>query len=142
MRLCCRALNVSHGGYYAFLRRRSKSIRQADLIARIREVHRKSRFTYGSRRIMYQLRRNGLTIGRNKIRRLMRLAGVSAGRRRRCKITTRSHHRYSVSPNLIQQCFNAERPNMVWVSDITYIKTAEGWLYLCRPSAIMGHETG
>jgi len=60
----------------------------------------------------------------------MRLAGVSVRKRRRYKVTTRSHHRYPVSPNLIERCFRTAKPNMVWVSDITYIKTAEGWLYL------------
>ncbi len=123
-------LEVSHSGYYAFLGRRGESIRQADLIAMIREIHRKSRFTYGSRRIVYQLRRNNVDIGRFRVRRLMRLAGVSVRKRRRYKVTTRSNHRFPVSPNLIQRCFQTEKPNMVWVSDITYIKTAEGWLYL------------
>ncbi len=60
----------------------------------------------------------------------MRLAGISVRRRRCYKVTTRSNHRYPVSPNLIHGCFETERPNMVWVSDITYIRTAEGWLYL------------
>lgn len=128
--ICCRVLEVSHSGYYAFLGRRGESIRQADLIAMIREIHRKSRFTYGSRRIVYQLRRNNVDIGRFRVRRLMRLAGVSVRKRRRYKVTTRSNHRFPVSPNLIQRCFQTEKPNMVWVSDITYIKTAEGWLYL------------
>lgn len=64
------------------------------------------------------------------MRRLMRLAGVSARRKRKLKITTRSNHRYPASPNIIQRCFTTERPNLVWVSDITYIRTAEGWLYL------------
>jgi transposase InsO family protein len=130
VRISCQVLEVSHSGYYGFLRRWGNSIRQADLIARIREVHRKSRYTYGSRRIMHQLRRNGLIIGRYRVRRLMRLAGVTVKKLRRYKITTRSNHRHSVSPNLIQRCFQTERPNLVWVSDITYIKTMEGWLYL------------
>ena len=60
----------------------------------------------------------------------MRLAGISVKKRRRYKTTTRSNHRYPVSPNLIQRCFQTARPNLVWVSDITYIKTMEGWLYL------------
>ena len=130
VRLCCRVLGVSHSGYYAYLGRRGSSIRQADLIALIREVHRQSRFTYGSRRIMHQLRHNGLAIGRYRVRRLMRLGGVSVIKRRRYKVTTRSDHRYPASPNLIQRCFQTARPDMVWVSDITYIKTLEGWLYL------------
>jgi putative transposase len=112
------------------LRRKGDSIRQADLIARIREIHRRSRYTYGSRRIMHQLRYDGLEIGRYRVRRLMRLAEVSVRKKRRYKITTRSNHRYPVSPNLIGRNFSTDKPNVVWVSDITYIKTMEGWLYL------------
>jgi len=130
VRISCEVLEVSRSGYYGFLRRRRDSIRQADLIARIREVHRRSRYTYGSRRIMHQLRRDGLVIGRYRVRRLMRLGGVSVRKKRKYKITTRSNHRYPASPNLIQGCFQTEKPNLVWVSDITYIKTAQGWLYL------------
>jgi putative transposase len=130
VRISCEVLEVSRSGYYGFLRRRRDSIRQADLIARIREVHRRSRYTYGSRRIMHQLHRDGLVIGRYRVRRLMRLGGVSVRKKRKYKITTRSNHRYPASPNLIQGCFQTEKPNLVWVSDITYIKTAQGWLYL------------
>ena len=130
IRLSCRVLEISASGYYGFLRRRGNSIRQAELIALIREVHRRSRYTYGSRRIMHQLRRNGLVIGRWRVRRLMKLAGVSVKRKRKYRTTTRSNHRYPVSANLIQGCFRAAKPNLVWVSDITYIKTLEGWLYL------------
>lgn len=130
VRLSCQVLEISPSGYYGFLRRRGNSIRQADLIALIREVHRRSRYTYGSRRIMHQLRRGGLVIGRWRVRRLMKLAGVRVKRKRKYRTTTKSNHRYPVSPNLIQGCFQAARPNLVWVSDITYIKTLEGWLYL------------
>jgi len=79
---------------------------------------------------MYQLRKEGLAIGRYKVRRLMRLAGISAGRRKRYRITTRSKHKYPVSPNLIAGNFQTDSPNKVWVSDITYLRTLEGWLYL------------
>ena len=130
VRISCHVLEVSHSGYYAFLSRRGNSIKQVELIALVKEIHRRSRYTYGSRRIMYQLRRNGLAIGRYQVRRLMRLAGVIVRKKRRFRITTRSNHRYPVSPNLIQGHFQTERPNLVWVSDITYIKTLEGWLYL------------
>ena len=129
-RISCHVLEVSPSGYYEFLKRWGNGVKQADLIARIREVHRKSRYTYGSRRIMRQLRKNGMKIGRYRVRRLMRLAGITVKKKRRYKTTTKSNHRYPVSPNLIERCFQTERPNMVWVSDITYIKTREGWLYL------------
>ena len=79
---------------------------------------------------MHQLRKEGLVIGRYRVRRLMRLAGIVARKRRRYKTTTHSKHRYTVSPNLIAGCFQTSEPNLVWVSDITYIKTMEGWLYL------------
>lgn len=130
VRISCRVLEVSPSGYYGFLKRRGKSLRQVDLLARIREIHLKSRYTYGSRRIMYQLRHDGYVIGRCRVRRLMRLAGIRARRRRKYKVTTRSAHSYPVSPNLLNQNFCTEGPNLVWVSDITYIKTMEGWLYL------------
>ena len=130
VRLSCRVLEVSPSGYYGFLRRRGNSIRQAALIALIREVHRRSRYTYGSRRIMRQLRRGGLVIGRWRVRRLMKLAGLRVRKTRKYRVTTRSDHHYPVSPNLVQGSFQAARPNLVWVADITYIKTLEGWLYL------------
>jgi putative transposase len=123
-------LEVSKSGYYVFLRKCGNSLRQADLIARIREIHRRSRYTYGSRRIMHQLRYEGLEIGRYRVRRLMRLAEVSVRKKRRYKITTRSNHRHPISPNLVGRNFRVNKPNLVWVSDITYIKTMEGWLYL------------
>jgi len=130
VRITCDVLEVSRSGYYGFLKRKGETVRRADLIARIREAHLRSRRTYGSRRLMHQLRKNGLVIGRYRVRHLMRLAGISVRRRRPYKATTRSNHQYPVSPNLIQGCFVTARPNMVWVSDITYIRTAEGWLYL------------
>jgi transposase InsO family protein len=130
VRLICQVLEVSHSGYYGFLGRRGDSIGQAELIARIREAHRRSRGTYGSRRIMHQLRRSGLEIGRYRVRHLMQVAGITVVKRRKYRVTTQSKHRYPVSPNLVGGCFQTESPNLVWVSDITYVKTIEGWLYL------------
>ncbi len=130
VRLCCQVLGVSHSGYYGFVKRRGSNLYQADLIARIREAFRRSRGTYGSRRLMHQLRRGGVVIGRWRIRRLMRLAGIFVRQRRRYRVTTRSNHSYPVSPNLVERCFETTGPNLVWVSDITYIRTIEGWLYL------------
>jgi putative transposase len=79
---------------------------------------------------MHQLRKAGLVIGRYKVRRLMQLAGISVKRRRKYRITTRSKHHYPVSPNFIEGNVQTDIPNKVWVSDITYVKTMEGWLYL------------
>lgn len=130
VRMICRVLEISHSGYYGFVKRRGESLYRADLIARIREAFRRSRGTYGSRRLMHQLRRSGIDIGRWRVRRLMRLAGIVVRQRRRYRVTTKSHHGYPVSKNLIERCFETARPNLVWVSDITYIRTIEGWLYL------------
>jgi len=126
----CRVLEVSHSGYYGFLGRRGDSLRQVELIARMRAIYRRSRGSYGSRRLMKQLRKDGYEIGRYRVRRLMWLAGIEVKRRRRYKTTTKSKHRYPVSENLVGGNFKTERPNIVWVSDITYIKTGAGWLYL------------
>lgn len=126
----CRVLEVSHSGYYGFLRRRGNSPGPVELIARLRVIYRRSRSSYGSRRLMKQLRKDGVEIGRYRVRRLMWLAGIEVKRQRRYKTTTNSKHRYPVSENLIGGNFKTERPNLVWVSDITYIKTREGWLYL------------
>jgi len=123
-------LEVSRSGYYDYLHRRGDGIRHADLIARIREVHRRSRYTYGSRRIMHQLRRTGLVIGRYRVRRLMSLAGIRVKKRKRYRVTTRSRHHYPVSPNMVARNFCAPGPDMVWAADISYVKTGEGWLYL------------
>lgn len=101
-----------------------------ELIAWLRAIHRRSRGTYGSRRLMYQLRKEGLEIGRYRVRRIMRLAGIIAGKKRRYKATTKSKHGYPVSENLIAGHFQTDKPNMVWVADITYLRTRIGWLYL------------
>ncbi len=113
---------------------------QADLIARIRAAFLRSRGTYGSRRLMHQLRRGGVVIGRWRVRRLMRLAGICVRQRRRYRVTTRSNHQYPVSPNLLERCFETTGPNLVWVSDITYIRTIEGWLYLATVMALYSRK--
>jgi putative transposase len=105
-------------------------MREEQILQRIREVYRRSRKSYGSRRIMRQLCRDGVQIGRYRVRRLMRLGGIQVKKRRRYKATTMSKHAYPVSPNLIRRCFSTSGPNKVWVSDITYIRIAGGWMYL------------
>lgn len=130
VRVSCRVLEVSCSGYYAYLKRPAKTMQEEQILNRIGEIHRRSRKSYGSRRIVRQLRRNGVEIGRYRVRRLMRLGGIQVKKRRRYKVTTMSKHIYPVSPNLIQRCFSTSGPNKVWVSDITYIKIIGGWMYL------------
>jgi transposase InsO family protein len=132
----CRILGVSRSRYYAW-RRRSKGPRQLEnerLLERIKEAYKLGRRTYGSLRITKELRENGMHCGKNRIARLMKLHGIYAKTKRRFKVTTHSHHNLLVAENLLNRVFETDKPNKVWLSDITYIWTQEGWLYL---SAIM-----
>jgi len=129
----CRALNVSRSGYYAWHGRAASPRAQANeaLVVQIREEFRASRGTYGSPRIHAMLQRKGASCGRNRVMRLMRLHGMAgASRRRRFPRTTQRNVLASPAPNLLQQQFSSAAPDRKWVSDITYIDTAEGWLYL------------
>lgn len=128
----CRALDVSRSAYYHWrdggsLRRQE---RDQQLLVEIRDIYARSRRTYGSPRIWSELRDRGLSVSRKRVARLMRLAGLRAKTKRRFRITTHSRHRYPVAADLLQQNFRAEDANHVWTSDITYLWTEEGWLYL------------
>ena len=100
------------------------------LVPLVREIHWASRGTYGARRMAEELTSQGFSCDRYKARTLMKLAGVAARRKRKFKATTDSRHHLPVSPNLLDRQFEAVEPNRAWVSDITYIWTTEGWLYL------------
>ena len=129
----CLVLGVSRSGYYVW-RERSPSLREqanATLLAEIRAAHRLSRKTYGSPRIHAYLRRKGVRCGRNRVARLMRAHHIVARKAaRRHPQTTQQRPGAKAAPNLLQREFSAPEPNRKWVSDITYIDTAEGWLYL------------
>ena len=129
----CRVLGVSVSGYYAW-RKRPPSARaeaNAALVEQIRRVHADSRQTYGSPRIHATLRQQGLVCNHKRVERLMRLQGLrGCERRKRRPITTQSRHDYPVAPNRLQRDFTADMPNCKWLGDITYIDTAEGFLYL------------
>ena len=99
------------------------------LTREIIEIHKESRFTYGSPRIHAELRERGYFIGHNRVARLMRLNKIRAKTKRRFKITTHSKHRQPISPNLLKEV-EIVKPNQVWASDITYIRTCEGWLHI------------
>jgi len=128
----CRVFEVSRSGYYAWLKRpeSSRKSQNRKLLKEIRKVYRISRGTYGSPRITIALQKEGISCGRNRVARLMRENGIAAKTNRKYKATTNSRHNYPVAENLVNQNFAANRPNRLWVADITYIPTGEGWLYL------------
>jgi len=129
----CRVLAVSRSGYYAWRKRPTSPRKMADqeLSQQIKEIHQQSRQTYGSPRIQAELAENGINCGAKRVARLMRDEELSAKQSRKFKVsTTDSAHNYPVAPNRLNQDFNASRPNEKWLTDITYIPTAEGWLYL------------
>jgi transposase InsO family protein len=129
----CRVLKVSRSGYYAW-KDRSPSMRTKDnvsLLVEIRSAYQQSHKTYGSPRIHAYLRRKGVICGRNRVARLMRRHQIVAKRflRRRREATSPGTLALK-APNLLDREFSAVLPNQKWVSDITYIDTSEGWLYL------------
>jgi len=128
----CKLLKVSRSGYYDYMDR-GGSQRPNDemaLITRAREIHRQNKGVYGSRRLSQALQSIGYPIGRYRAHSLMKKAGLSVKCKRRFKATTNSQHKYPVAPNLLNRQFDVDRPNSVWASDITYLWTKEGWLYL------------
>ena len=132
VRTLCAVLEVSPSGYYAW-RDRPESARQvADrgLAGDIRRIHTETRAVYGSPRVHAALRAEGRRVGVNRVARLMRHHGIQGRHKRRAPRTTDSHHSHSIAPNLLNRQFTAAAPNQVWLADITYVPTAEGWLYL------------
>ena len=128
----CALLGVSVSGYYAWRKRTPSARAQANqsLLVKIREIHRNSRKTYGSPRIHAVLRRQGVQCSQNRVARLMNQYQIYAQRKRHRKLTTQSQHGYPKAPNILAQNFEAQAPNQKWVSDISYVATEEGWLYL------------
>lgn len=127
----CRVLDISRSGYYAWKMRpvSSRDNKNTDLVDRIVKIHKQSRKTYGSPRITEDLKSQGIPCGKNRIARLMRKNGIMAKTKKKYRITTFSRHTRPVAPNLLKE-WPVDKPNTVWVSDITYVRTGEGWLYL------------
>lgn len=145
----CRALSVSKSGYYAWQKREPsrRAERDGELLAQIREAHANSRRTYGSPRVHAELRAEGTRCSRKRVARLMRQAGLSARRPRRAVRTTDSRHSLPVAPNRLGRDFTAPAPDQRWAADITYVPTAEGWLYLAVildlfSRRVVGHACG
>jgi putative transposase len=128
----CRMLGVSKAGYFAW-RHRPESHRGDEdraLTTRIQVIHAESRKTYGSPRVHRELRGQGTSISRKRVERLMREAGIQVKPKARFVVTTDSAHDLPVAPNLLEQDFTATAPDRRWVTDITYVPTDEGWLYV------------
>jgi len=135
LRLMCRLLRVSRSGYYAWVKREPSARSQANeaLVLEIRAAHARSRNTYGSPRVFKALKEQGFRVGENRVARLMREQGIKSKTHRRFRSTTNSDHAHPIAPNLLQRHFapaETKETNRVWASDITYIWTREGWLYL------------
>ena len=131
--LMCRMLGVSRSGYHAWLRRppSDRELSDAWLLERIRQVHSANRGVYGAPRVHAELRlAHGIRVGRKRVERLMRAAGISGLIPKRRGRTTIRVPGVRVADDLVKRQFRPTAPNVLWVADITYLRTWEGWLYL------------
>jgi putative transposase len=129
----CRVLEVSRSGFYDYLNRgRSRSgpdPEQVALESRVKEIFRESKKTYGSRRMLEQLKKAGYPIGRYRVRGLMRKLGLKAKEPRRYKVTTDSNHKYLPAPNLLDRQFEVDAANKVWSVDISVLQQRRSWVF-------------
>ncbi|SHF52217.1 putative transposase [Desulforamulus putei DSM 12395] len=128
----CQVLEVSRSGYYSWRKRPKNERKKANerLLKEIKDSYNRSRGLYGVRKITKELNnKKKIKCGHNRVYRLMKENGIASKRPRRFKATTNSKHNYPVAENLLNQNFKVNQPNKVWVSDITYVPTDEGWLY-------------
>jgi putative transposase len=125
-------LGVSRSGYYAWRRRPESARAQANrqLVREMERIHREVDRSYGSPRMQRELLGRALPCGRHRVARLMRAHGLRAKQARRWRVTTDSRHGFAVAPNRLGRRFSSTGPNQVWMSDVTYVSTAEGWCYL------------
>jgi len=133
VRRMCDLLDVRPSGYYAWTRRRpiERQARQLRLVEAIRVTHRRSRGVYGSPRVHAALKKQGIACSRKRVERLMRQEQIRSSRHKRFRVrTTDSSHGRPVMANVLDRQFEQPTPDQAWVTDITYVATAEGWLYL------------
>lgn len=132
VRLMCRVLRVSPGGYYDWRRRPQshRAARQDALVVAIQAVHDEVKARYGSPRIHAELVARGTPCCVNTVARLMRQEGIAAKTKRKFRVTTDSNHNQPVAENVLNRQFEPQAPNQAWTADITYVATGEGWLYL------------
>lgn len=128
----CSIFKVSRSGYYAWLQRKpsKNALENKMLIAEIKKIYKESRRTYGSPRITEELRSRNILVSRPRVARLMKQEKIRSKTKKKYVITTDSKHSFSIAPNLVDRNFTIQTPGKVWVSDMTYVKTTQGWLYL------------
>ena len=132
VRLLCAVLTVSRSGYYAWIERPAPARTKADakLTVEIAAAHKRSRGRYGSPRVHAELQAQDTHVGKKRVERLMRENGLVGKQKRRFRRTTDSKHTMPIAPNVLERCFEATTTNQAWVTDVTYVATGEGWLYL------------
>ena len=132
--MLCEVLEVSRSGFYAYQQRARRGVvnhERLRLVTQVQAIAVSTRYSYGSRRMAKALQDEGFSVGRCKARGLMNEAGVTVKRpKKRGPVTTDSRHGLSVAPNVLARQFDVAKPDQAWAGDITYIWTAEGWLYL------------
>ena len=138
--LSCEVLGVSASGYFEHWRRKdadkpsrpgaNKRISNEALLAHIRAIHAQVKGEYGWPKMWKELLARGIRVGKLRVQKLMQRHGIKANGKRKFVVTTDSEHHLPIAPNLLARNFTAQRPNQVWTTDITYIATDEGWLYL------------
>jgi putative transposase len=138
----CRVINVSTSGYYKWLKHEPSKREKADnrLEISIKAAHQRGRGTYGTLRIKDELAGEGVNAGRDRIRRLRKKLGLVCKSKKKYKATTDSNHNMPVAANLLDRRFEASEPNKAWVSDITYVATDEGWLYVAAVKDLFNRE--
>jgi len=130
--MMCRVLQVSRSGYYIWLKSEPSERTKENLILtdQIRIIYNESKETYGSPRITKELKARDFSVSRPRVARLMKKANIKSITKKKFVVTTYSKHGFALSPNLLNRDFNPKQQGEVWVSDITYVRTQEGWLYL------------
>ena len=138
----CRMLDVSASGYYAWSSRLPSQHAQDEvkLEIEIQAAHKRTRHTCGPERLQKDLAAHGITVGICRIGKIRKKLGIRCKQVKKFKATTDSKHKLPVADNLLEQTFTAETPNQVWVSDITYIPTSEGWLYCAAHKDLFNGE--
>lgn len=138
----CALLDVSRSGYYRWLKRKpgKRALEEPRLVAEIKASHRRNLETYGPERLQDDLADHGVSVGIHRIKRIRKEHDIRCKQKKRYKITTNSRHDLPVAANHLDQKFATTAPNQVWVTDITYISTGEGWLYLAAHKDLFNGE--